>query len=316
MLFSILICFLASMTFTKIAYDAAFSRYDPPARICALPELQQQRQSMQFSSGVNTLQGYLYDGTRDALVVVVPGYCSGADDYLQQIQSFLDYGWGVFAFDPTGSCASGGDSAIGFAQTLCDLDAALCWLEENGRFGYEKILLFGHSRGGYAVCCALALEHDVTGVVSVSGVNSAMEGIICPVVDRLGPAAWVGYPLIWMYQTTLFDTQTLQANAAHVLAQAQVPVLLVHGSSDAVIPMEAFSVVAHRDEICNNQVEYLVCSNPGQNGHTDLLFDADGSANDLLMEEINRFFARAAGSNDEREKNNGKCSSDPGLQAG
>lgn len=316
MLFSILIYLLASLTFTKVAYDAAFSRYDPPVQVSALPGLREQRQSLQFWSGDNLLQGYLYEGSREGLVVVVPGYCSGADDYLQQIRSLQDYGWGVFAFDPTGSCASGGDSAVGFSQTLCDLDAALQWLESQGRFGYEKILLFGHSRGGYAVCCALALEHEVTAVVSVSGVNSAMEGVLCPVVDRLGPAAWAGYPLIWMYQTTLFDRPILEASAARALAQTQVPVLLVHGSDDAVIPLEAFSVVAHREEIPSRQVEYLICTEPGRNGHTDLLFGAGGGANETLMAEINAFFARAAGSNDEREKNDGNCSSDTGLQAG
>ena len=316
MLFSLFIYFLASLTFTKVAYDAAFSRYDPPVQVSALPELRQQRQSLRFPSGDNLLQGYLYEGSREALVVVVPGYCSGADDYLQQIRSLQDYGWGVCAFDPTGSCASGGDSAVGFSQTLCDLDAALDWLETRGRFGYEKLLLFGHSRGGYAVCCALALEHEVAAVVSVSGVNSAMEGVLCPVVDRLGPAAWAGYPLIWMYQTTLFDKSVLEASAARALQETQVPVLLVHGSEDGVIPMEAFSVVAHREEITNPRVRYRICTDPGQNGHTDLLFDADGSANDALMEEINAFYARAAGTTDEREKNDGNCSTDPGLQAG
>ncbi len=315
MLFTILVCFLLSMTFTKVAYDVAFSRYDPPEQRGLQAELAQ-RQTLQFRSGENLLQGYLYEGGRDGLVVLVPGFSAGADDYLQQIRSLLDYGWGVFAFDPTGSCASGGDSAVGFAQTLCDLDAALAWLEENRRFGYEKLLLLGHSRGGYAVCCALALAHDVTAVVSISGVNSAMEGVLSPVVERLGPIAWAGYPLLWLYQSTLFDRQTLQATAAHALAESSVPALLIHGDADAVIPLNAFSVVSHREEITAPQVEYLICSRPGQNGHSSLMFEADGSANSRLMAEINAFFTRAAGSKNEREKENGNCSSDPGLQAG
>lgn len=304
------------MVFTKVAYDVAFARYDPPAGESRLSARQEQRRCLKFSAGANLLCGYLYEGGREALVVVVPGYSAGADDYLQQIDSLLAYGWGVFAFDPTGSCASGGDSAVGFAQTLCDLNAALGWLEAQDCFGYEKLLLLGHSRGGYAACCALELPHKVAGVVSISGVNSAMEGVLSPLVARLGPLAWAGYPLIWLYQSSLFDADTLHASAARALGRSEVPVLLIHGNGDCVIPMDAFSVVAHRNEIQNDRVEYLICTENGQNGHSNLMFEADGTANARLMAAINAFFARAVGSTQEREKENENSSIDPGLQAG
>ena len=36
------------------------------------------------------------------------------------------------------------------------MEAALKHIEKNGRFGYNHIVLFGHSQGGYASSCALA----------------------------------------------------------------------------------------------------------------------------------------------------------------
>ena len=79
---------------TKCIYDCSFLRYDAIAPVpAALEPMVKARQTVQFQSGKNTLTGYLYEGEREGLVVLIPGFRAGADDYLWQIQSLLDHGW-------------------------------------------------------------------------------------------------------------------------------------------------------------------------------------------------------------------------------
>ncbi len=300
-LLSIIIVFFAM---TKIIYDACFLRYDAEAVMVPeeLSDMVAHRQGVTFLSGENELQGYLYSGNKQqlsegqagdlqkssGLVVMAPGYHASADNYLWQIQSFLEYGWDVFIFDTTGSCESEGKSSVGFSQELWDLDAALDYVEAN--YEYDYLFLFGHSRGGYAVCGILGFEHDITAAVSVSGINSAMEGIMEPAVRYAGPVAYSNYPLLWLYQVSLFDEETVEVQADEEISNSRIPTLIVQGNADDIVPMEESSIYSHRDEITSEYVEYYVCDIPGQNGHRSLMFDEDGTANDTLMQEINEFY--------------------------
>lgn len=285
-----------SMVITKIVYDNIFTRYD--CEYLSVPEelerTVENRITYQYNSGENRLCGFLYESIvqngNDGLIVLAPGFNACADDYLWQIKSLNDYGWSVFAFDTTGCCHSEGESSVGFAQELIDIDATLSYIEQNGAFGYNDIMLLGHSRGGYAVCCALGYEHDVTAVVSVSGINSAMEGVIGSSVDKVGALAYCNYPFLWLYQSMLFGTKVMGMSADEALNSAGIPALIVHGSDDEQVPDEKYSIISHRDSIESQNVEYYICDESGQNGHTNLLFDDDGTANDELMKKINDFY--------------------------
>ncbi len=286
---SVLLAFcLVSMTVTVVVYDSIFARYDTAANIPAeLTPLVQTRQVCQFPSGDNQLTGYYYGATAAAhgLIVFVPGFHAGGDHYLPQIQWLTENGWGVFTFDTTGTYQSQGKSQVGFSQVLFDLDAALKHVEKSDRFGYNELVLMGHSRGGYAVCCALAQTRDVAAVVSISGVNSPMEAVMERSKDAVGVISYGNYGFLWLYQTMLFGKDTLQTQASEVLSQTQTPVLVIHGKADEDIPQHSGAIIAYQDEISSHQVQYLLADG----GHTDLLYDADGSANDALMEQIHGF---------------------------
>lgn len=323
----LLLFIIGSFAMTKIIYDGIFKRYDIEAEVPdALRSLIELRESVTFYAGDYELQGYLYsvavipdnerddgaisetdddgaisetDGTKyddgsypvisgTPLVVIVPGFHAESDNYLWQVQSLLDYGYDVFIFDATGSGESGGNSYIGFSQELFDLDAALSYIEAT--YNYENIFLLGHSRGGYAACGMLGSEHEITAVVSVSGINSAMEAVIGSAENYVGPLAYGNYPLLWLYQVSLFDEDTVSLQADDCISNSEVPTLVIQGDADDTAPMDAGSIYSHKDEITSEHVEYYICDVPGQNGHTDLLFDPDGTANDVLMETIDTFF--------------------------
>lgn len=295
----ILLFSAVSLAVTKIVYDGIFVRYD--CEITDYPEelseMISKRETKGFVSGKNTLSGYLYRSqatvTHDTLIILAPGFNACADSYLWQIKSLLDYGWSVFAFNTTGCCTSEGDSSIGFPQAVYDIKAALKCVEIVDRFGYNNIVLLGHSRGGYAACCALDFDYNIAAVVSISGINSAMEGVIGSSAEYVGPLAYGNYGFLWSYQAMLFGTKTLNLDAAKEISESNVPVLIVHGENDSQVPLDRYSIISHKKEITSKNVEYVICSDPESSGHTDLLFKEDGTANDDLMKQINSFLERA-----------------------
>ena len=280
---------LVSMAATKLIYDGIFRRYDPPKT----EQVALQREEPCFYVGENRLQGYYYPSEeKEILVLLAPGFHAGADSYLHQIRYFLERGWGVFSFDPTGSFESGGDSYIGFPQEIHDLEAALRFLREQENYGYGELVLFGHSRGGYAVCAMADSDYEISAIVSVAGVNSAMDAVIEPSADAVGPLAWMQYPFLWLYQSLLFDYDTANLEAAEVLNETDIPTLIIHGVSDETVSHDAHSVMAHRENISSEQVQFLSWQESGAEGHVDILYDPDGSANAELMAEIVSFIER------------------------
>ncbi len=295
---AVLIVLIVSFTATKVIYDRVFTRYDciTTEYPSALKDTVASREKMTYPSGENSLSGYLYKSTaqssKDTLIVLAHGHNACADSYLWQIHELLAFGWSVFAFDATGNCTSQGESAIGFSQELFDLKSTLEYIENCDRFCYNNVALLGHSRGGYAACCSLAYDYDVSAVISVSGINSAMEGVIGTSTQYIGSLAYGNYGFLWLYQAMLFGAETVNLRADKVLSSSDVPVLLIHGEDDKQVPMDKYSIVSHKDEITGNHVEYLFRSAPNNSGHTDLLFSADGTADDQVIRKIDEFLQK------------------------
>ena len=283
----LLINFLGMCVATKVVYDAVFPRYNVDDTPLGTAD-----RELSFPCGDNRLWGGLYEGERDGLIVLAPGYRASEWDYLRLIYELREKGWGVFFFEPTGCSRSDGKSSVGFAQETLDLHAALNFIESEGRFGYQKLLLLGHSRGGNAVCGAL--ERDITAAVTINALGSDMEAIVAPVEKKIGFLAYCNYPLLWLYQKLLFGKYGC-VNSADMVAQSDVPVLVVQGSMDTAATPDQTALYADRKDIITPQVEYYLCDKAGQNGHTDLLFDSDKTANNALVDEIHRFFVKHTG---------------------
>ena len=276
---------------TKFIYDATFPRYEEFRPVPdALTGMVAQSRIVTFSDGKNELTGTYFEAQEAGkLLLFIPGYRAGADDYLWQIHAFNDAGWSVFVFEATGCDRSGGRTAVGYAQILEDTRAALAVLEED--WMRDGFAVAGHSRGAYAACLALEDERAQCAVL-ISGQNSAMEGIMQPAVKELGLSAYGNWPMLWLYQVMLFGEDDVDFSAAHALDETGKPVLVIQGAEDEIAPMDSFSIYAHRDEIRSSNVVYYVCNEPGKSGHTSLLFAEDGTDNKLLMEEITDFLGQ------------------------
>ena len=278
---------------TKIVYDKVFDRYDKESEIDeSFSDLVEGREKHSFTSGDERLYGWLYDtdGTDD-VIVMMPGLRSSADDYLPLIKSFTEGKMDVFIFDPAGSCMSEGDSAEGFPRATQDLCAAVDYVEENIS-QYDDIFLFGHSRGGYAVCCATGEMDDVSAAASVNAPNSPMEGVVSPVESKAGIFAYNNYPLLWAYQATIFGTAAVNTSAADVIGSSDVPILVVQAENDTIVSPHRFSVFSHKDEVKREGAEFLLYEgDKDTEGHSGVLF-SEGRVNEDLSEKILEFYKK------------------------
>lgn len=280
----ILVFITASFVATKFIYDSIFQRYDSLEETSY--QVTQSFNSVTFPCGDHTLSGNVYHADeKRPLVVIVPGFHADMNDYRGPAEAFFQEGFDVFLFDATGSGESGGDSYIGFPQILIDLNSALDYIDNE--LDYDEIFLFGHSRGAYGALCVIN-EKDIGAVVSVSGVNSAMEAVMARSVDAVGPVAYGNYPFLRMYQNFLFGNETANKNASEEIAKTSVPVLVIQGANDDVFPPDEYSVYSYREETKN--AEYLLYEKPGHDGHTDILFDEQGSVNSDLISQVISFF--------------------------
>ena len=158
MIAAVLIYCAVSMVATVIVYNNIFTRYDDVTTVP--PQLQamvDKRQTHSFSGRDGTLSGYLYSADetvkRQSLVVIAPGFQASADSYLWQISALLEYGWSVFICDPTGSCSSQGDSAVGFKRSSSHASTSIRRMDSMFPSGKP----FAFSIAAESSCCTRAV---------------------------------------------------------------------------------------------------------------------------------------------------------------
>ena len=284
----IIIFILVSSVATKLVYDSIFDRYDSG---------KDTMQSVGFADyshhnymcGENKLSGHLYNTEKsDDIIIIVPGFHAETDNFVPYINEFCKNGFDVFTFDPTGHGESEGDSCIGFPQIINDLNSTIDYL--SSKTDYENIYLFGHSRGGYAACCALKDNDNVSGVVSVSGVDSSMDAIMALSTDAVGFIAYGNYPFLSLYETMLFGSELSSRSASECISESDVPVMIIQGKNDEDIPSDSYSIYSKKEDILSDNAKFVLYDNPGKDGHTSILFDNSQKANPDIVKYAVDFF--------------------------
>lgn len=232
-----------------------------------IDQIRYSREEVHFNSGRNKLQGFIY-GIENAngLVVISQGLGSTADGYFSMIMYFVDKGWRVFAFNNTGVGGSEGKSTRGLIQSVVDLDAALAYVEDSGKFNGTPVMLAGHSWGGYAVCAVLNYNHRVNAVVSFAGYNKGIDMINERGVSMIGNFAYIFTPQQWIIERLLFGG-TANLTAVGGINKSSIPIMLVQCSNDDVVRPNSTSIYAHRKEITNPYVEIIYRDGEDAVGH-------------------------------------------------
>lgn len=249
-----------------------------------------------FQSGKNQLKAYVYgDLDADRLLVFSHGLGAGHEHYIDEIIHMVEEGYLVFAHDATGSATSEGKSTVGLVQSAIDLEAALEYIDSDEDLKDLPKYLMGHSWGGFAVAEALGYRKDIVAVASIAGYAYPVE-LLAEEGSRMAEMDISGGKFLLDLNLFLnFGAKNYKRNAVDSINASQTPILLVHGRQDQLISFDHTSIVAHKDELTNPNVETFIMSQEGQSGHDNIFHPTEelayiaekNQAFKKLMEEYN-----------------------------
>ncbi|MBO7407955.1 MAG: alpha/beta fold hydrolase [Clostridia bacterium] len=225
------------------------------------------RTGFSFRSGNNELQGWRYDAVApEGVIVVVNGIGSGADEHLPEILFFLEHGWSVITWDATGVGASEGRGIIGLQQIDSDLKAFMSYFCALDIARDLPVVLYGHSAGAYAAAMSLPGNGIVRAAVLISGFDRPVELLYHHARQRVGFLADIEYPFLRLENFFLFGNGS-DASAREALGRAEVPVLVVNGSSDDLVPWQ-FSLARDPELYTNPNIHCREITSTYQNEHS------------------------------------------------
>ena len=239
----------------KKEYLKYFSTYD-------FPELSSQRVTFQNNDG-KTLCGYFYYYLKErpfkAVIVFCHGFNSGHANYMKEIEYFASLGYVVLGYDNTGTHESEGKNIKGFSQGILDLDAAINLVKSKAEFKQHKIIVIGHSWGGYNALNVFNLRHKVAGVIALSPFNSADEMIV-----KMTNSTGIMKKFVKMQNHFRFG-KLGKESCENAIKRCNAPTLILHGKKDEISPFyDNFTPIQKAAE-GNNLVEYEVYENKGHN---------------------------------------------------
>ena len=258
-----------SMAASAIVFRVLFARRDglsPLHYTYAELDPDCPRTAFTFPSGNNTLSGFRYDAEGPkGLIVIVNGFGDGADAHLPEIVEFVKAGWSVATWDATGVGKSEGQTMIGLMQPVRDLAAFLAYYEQSGAWNGLPVMLYGHSAGAYAA--AQNLRHPaVCAAVCISGFDRPVSLMYGHAKNRVGFLADLEYPFLYLENVLLFG-QRANDSARDAISAVSVPVLLVGGDSDDLVPYDN-SLIREPETYRNPNVQGLLITSPYRSEHS------------------------------------------------
>ena len=196
----------------------------PKLEIYATPEkYQMPYQELWFAArdGVQLNAWYLPGAPDKPLILFFHGNAGNLSDNLEYLHLLHGSGFPVFIFDYRGFGKSDGEP-LQEDDLYQDARGALAYLSGQG-WRPERMVFFGQSLGS-AVALQMALETRPAGLVLESSFTSMKE-----IVKHASALAY--YTVGWWSINLHFD------NLAKI-GRAEVPLLLIHGDQDLIVPVQ------------------------------------------------------------------------------
>jgi alpha-beta hydrolase superfamily lysophospholipase len=135
------------------------------------------------------------------------------------------------------------------------------------------MFLLGHSWGGYAVASVLALHSTIRSAACLAPMYNGATMMIEKGEQYVGKLAVTAKPVFNVYQRFLFQDY-VEHNSVRGINSVNIPVLVAHGVDDTTITYDKQSIMAHRNEITNPNVQYLTTRGI-QGTHDGILFSKE-----------------------------------------
>lgn len=245
---------------------------------------------VEISNGRVTLRGKLYGEPSATLVLFCHGLGAGHLAYTTEIATFCRHGAQVLAVDYEGCNLSEGKSIRGmYSGAECVL-SVIRFVRKSPDLAEKKLWLVGHSWGGYSALCA-AQREQVDGVIAVSAPDSPIEVLFYNAARILGrPIGLLLIPFWRLFNYIKFGKYGNSCASDPVVGR--VPVLLVHGDHDNVVPLEYSAF----EKAAGENVQKYLCAGKSHNPYNS------ADAQRLLIELSERLFRAKKMTEEERVK--------------
>ncbi|MEM8502498.1 MAG: alpha/beta fold hydrolase [Cyanobacteria bacterium P01_D01_bin.1] len=157
------------------------------------------------------------------VIIYAHGNASNLSDLVFRFQQFHDWGYAVMAIDYRGYGESSGPFP-NEQRVYEDIEAAWHYLIRQQEIAASKIVLYGQSIGG-AIALNLAINHpDAAGLIMESAFTSMRDMVDYrfPLLPKLVP---------------IDGLLTQRFESAQKMRSLKVPLLLIHGTDDDVVPV-------------------------------------------------------------------------------
>jgi len=194
-------------------------------------------ETVELESDGKQLSAWFVPGASDdvPIVLVAHGLNANKENFLLPAVLLRTYGFAVFLFDFRGHGDSSGWTVTFGALERHDVEAAYDWLR--GRFPTRPIHALGYSMGGAAVIGAAAEKGIFTRIALdstfASAENVARASILRPFGPLRRPMWKMGCFWAWLLSGVDLDAHR---PIDELPALADRPLLLIHGTADAMIP--------------------------------------------------------------------------------
>ena len=170
------------------------------------------------------------------VALVLHGWSGSASFMLPVAPPLHAAGFHVLLLDARGHGRSNGDDDVssmpGFAD---DVERALLWLRKDARVEPDRIVLVGHSVGAGACLLAAARDPRIAAVVSISSMADA-AAYMGQAMRRRGVPT-IAISLVLREIERAIGMRFPDFAPIATIAHLRMPVLLIHGAIDSVIPL-------------------------------------------------------------------------------
>lgn len=198
----------------------------------------------------------------DRVAVLMHGWGGNGSTLWPAAQALHAAGWSVLLPDARGHGLSEADTHSSLPRFAQDLDSAVAWVRHTGGKPQARVVLVGHSVGAAAALLSASRRSDLCAVVAVSSFDHPEH-----VMRRWLRAHHVPYwPLGWAvnrYVEQVIGHHFDDIAPLHTVAHVSCPVLLVHGTRDTVVPLDALHALQRANPWAD------VWATPGDHDHFD-----------------------------------------------
>lgn len=201
-----------------------------------------------LSGGYFFYQNYI----KDELVIFCNGIGSGYVNYMTEIATLARAGYKVLDLDLLGDFNSPGESIRALSEALAILDFLLNDLAQNEWYKKTRIMVVGHSLGGYAASNILHFHPEVKNIVAISPFMS-----IESLASHHGGKEALAYEL---KMNPLYACKS----SFDCLKETNSHVLIVHSIDDKIVSYEENTGFL-KANINNPNVSFLIVDRKGHN---------------------------------------------------